>query len=79
MMLHSEMNAPDLRSLIRLGRVRYGGNKTLKIYGTLQCKSGKKIMIKNRVFFPSEEAAIRSGYRPCGHCLGSKYLEWKNK
>ena len=79
MIAHSEISAGDLRALIRSGSVRYGGNKTLKIYGTLHCKSGKKLMIKNRVFFPSEEAATRSGYRPCAHCLRSKYLEWKNK
>lgn len=79
MILHAEIRAPDLRSRIRCGDIRFGGNKILKIYGTLHCKSGRRIMIKNRVFFSSEDAAIRSGYRPCAHCLRSKYLEWKNK
>jgi methylphosphotriester-DNA--protein-cysteine methyltransferase len=34
---------------------------------------------ENRVFFSSEEEAINSGYRPCGHCLPEKYKLWKAK
>ena len=33
---------------------------------------------ENRVFFTSEKEAIAQGYRPCGHCLRSKYVDWKD-
>jgi hypothetical protein len=66
-----------IRSLIRSGQIRLGGNKVLKIYGTLSCSSGKRMKTANRVFFQSEAAAILAGYRPCGHCLKEKYKQWK--
>ena len=67
-----------LKSLIGKGEIILGGNKQLKIYGTLQCKSGKRMKIENRVFFISEKEAINECYRPCGHCLKSKYQKWKD-
>ncbi len=67
-----------LKSLIAKGKITLGGNKQLKIYGTLQCKSGKRMKIENRVFFVSEKEALNQGYRPCGHCLKNKYEKWKN-
>ena len=53
------------------------GNKRLKIYGTLNCSSGKRMKEENRVFFSSEHEALENGYRPCGHCMKTKYNEWK--
>ena len=67
-----------LKSLIEKGEITLGGNKQIKIYGTLQCKSGKRMKIENRVFFVSEKEALNEGYRPCGHCLKSKYQKWKD-
>lgn len=67
-----------LKSLVRNGTIVYGGNRILKIYGTLSCKSGKRMGIENRVFFISEEEAHDNGYRPCGHCMKSEYQKWKN-
>ena len=32
----------------------YAGNKKLKIYGFLNCRSGKRMKRENRVFFSSE-------------------------
>lgn len=55
-----------------------GGNLKLKIYGKLNCKSGKRMKKQNRVFFSSEEEAIEHNFRPCGHCMKSKYKTWKN-
>ncbi|WP_343635955.1 Ada metal-binding domain-containing protein [Fluviicola sp.] len=57
--------------------MRFGGNKTLKIYGTLACTSGKRMKRENRVFFSDEQEAISTGFRPCGHCLKKEYLTWK--
>lgn len=61
----------------------FGGNKKLKIYGSLDCPSAKKWIekgyyISNRVFFENEELAILAGYRPCAICMPNKYKEWKN-
>ena len=65
--------------MIAKGKITLGGNKQLKIYGTLRCKSGKRMKMENRVFFVSEKEAVTQGYRPCGHCLKSKYKKWKNR
>lgn len=59
-----------------------GGNKTLKIYGKLDCKSAlnwirKGYYVDNRVFFADEESAKESGYRPCGICMKKEYKIWK--
>jgi len=67
-----------LKLLIEQGKITLGGNKQLKIYGTLQCKSGKRMKIQNRMFFVSEKEATHRGYRPCGHCMKSEYQKWKN-
>ena len=59
-----------------------GGNKRLKIYGRLDCKSAlnwikKGHYVKDRVFFESEEVASNLGYRPCGVCMKKEYKIWK--
>lgn len=59
--------------------ITLAGNRQLKIYGTLQCRSGKRMKIENRVFFVSEKEAITHGYRPCGHCMKGKYQKWKDR
>ena len=61
---HTEVTKRKLKSLIDNGTIRFGGNKPLKIYGTLTCKSGKRMKKENRVFFKSEKEAINKGYRP---------------
>ena len=66
-----------LRCMIRSRRIVLGGNYKEKIYGTLFCSSGKRMKTENRVFFQSEEEAIKLGFRPCGHCLPQKYKHWK--
>lgn len=59
-----------------------GGNKKLKIYGKLDCRSAirwveKGYYINNRVFFENEETAIAAGYRPCAICMPQEYKIWK--
>ncbi len=78
MIQHSEIDDKDLRNQIKLKQIGFGGNLKLKIYGTLQCKSGKRMKKENRIFFVSENEAIKRGFRPCGHCLKLKYKNWKN-
>ena len=51
MIRHSDISASDLRSKIRKREIRWGGNRQLKIYGTLSCASGKKMKGKPGFLF----------------------------
>jgi len=79
MLHHFEITQRELRSFIHNGTIRLAGNRALKIYGTLSCKSGKRMKKENRVFFMSQEEAIDEGYRPCGHCMKDEYRNWMEK
>lgn len=68
-----------IRSLIRKGDITLAGYTRKKIYGLLNCSSGKKIKVENRVFFKDEAEAVNNGYRPCGHCMKEKYAQWKRE
>ncbi len=78
MISHPNLSDSSLIKEIRNGSIRFGGNKQLKIYGALNCWSGKRMKRSNRVFFANEQEALESGYRPCAHCMKDKYLDWKN-
>lgn len=77
MILHNEISDSDLFYRLRQRGVCFGGNRKLKIYGTLSCASGRKMKRDHRVFFSSESEAIENGFRPCGHCMKAKYQDWK--
>lgn len=78
MILHSAIAAPHgITRLIKKGDITLGGNKQLKIYGTLRCTSGNRMKLVNRVFFKDEKEVMDAGYRPCGHCMREKYIAWK--
>jgi methylphosphotriester-DNA--protein-cysteine methyltransferase len=62
-------NIKSLFTSIRSGMIQFAGNRRLKIYGRLDCWSGKRMKKENRVFFRNEKEAIELGYRPCGHCM----------
>ncbi|MEO6232173.1 MAG: Ada metal-binding domain-containing protein [Ferruginibacter sp.] len=78
MIFHDTITPEKTRSLIKSNTITLAGNRKLKIYGTLHCKSGKRMKKANRVFFEDEKAAIIAGYRPCGHCMKKQYLIWMN-
>lgn len=78
MIKHSEISDTALREKIKRKEIRYGGNRKLRIYGLLKCTSGKRMKRENRVFFATEEEALKNEYRPCGHCMKSEYKKWKN-
>lgn len=78
MIQHSEITGNEIRIQVKQKKICLGGNRNLKIYGTLQCRSGKRMKKKNRVFFVSEIEAIKYGFRPCGNCMKAKYQKWKN-
>ena len=67
-----------LKLLIDKGSIALAGNKQLKIYGTLTCRSGKRMKLENRVFFRTEKEAINLQFRPCGHCMKTAYKKWKD-
>jgi methylphosphotriester-DNA--protein-cysteine methyltransferase len=79
MIRHAKIDPVKLRQLIGSGEIRFGGNSRLKIYGTLKCKSGKRMMLETRIFFADEKEAIALGFRPCGHCMREKYKAWRNE
>lgn len=78
MVFHSEITNTQLFLKIKNHEVSLGGNKKLKIYGKLNCASGKRMKRQNRVFFVDENEAIAKGYRPCSHCLKNEYKKWKD-
>ncbi len=78
MITHIEISDNELRVKIKQKELFFGGNINLKIYGILECKSGKRMKKIHRVFFTTEFEAIKYGFRPCGHCMKEKYQEWKN-
>lgn len=77
MIQHQELNPAQLHRFIRKGRINFAGNKRLKIYGVLNCRSGKRIKKENRVFFQWEAEAVKNNFRPCGCCMRQEYLKWK--
>jgi len=66
---HDDITTVELMKQIKHKAICFGGNRRLKIYGTLKCSSGKRMKRENRVFFSSEVEATNLGYRPCGHCM----------
>lgn len=78
MIKHLEIDDKELHQKIKRKEIFYAGNRNLKIYGTLDCKSGKRMKKENRVFFKSVAQAKKQGYRPCGNCLSADYKIWKN-
>ena len=65
-----------LQRLIHQGKIAFGGNIKLKIFGQLSCSSGKRMKRSNRIFFESKNEAIELGYRPCAHCMRKEYVAW---
>lgn len=76
MIPHNDIGDEELKKKIKSGLLTFGGNARLRIYGTLSCKSGKRMKRENRVFFVNEAEAINNGFRPCGSCMKDKYRKW---
>jgi hypothetical protein len=79
MIEHGNINQRQLFGLLKTGSITFAGNAKLKIYGRLQCVSGKRMEKENRIFFMNEAEATANGYRPCGHCMREQYSEWKRE
>lgn len=78
MIKHLDINDVELHQKIKRKKIIFGGNSKLKIYGTLECKSGKRMKKENRVFFTSITEIKINKFRPCGHCMRKDYKIWKN-
>ena len=76
MIRHNTIDDSEVLKAVKSGLIRYGGNREKKIYGTLTCKSVKRMKRQNRVFFENRKDAINNGYRPCGNCMKETYREW---
>jgi methylphosphotriester-DNA--protein-cysteine methyltransferase len=74
---HKNHSPTEVRYFIRNGKIAFAGNLPARIYGTLGCSSGKRMKKENRVFFETEAEAVFLNFRPCGHCVPSRYLLWK--
>lgn len=77
MIHHKDIENKALHTFIKNGAITLGGNRRLKIFGSLRCTQGKRMHRENRVFFSNEVEAIVSSYRPCGHCMKLSYQLWK--
>lgn len=75
---HQDIGSRQLYQLIHQGRIKLAGNQKLKIYGCLDCSSGKRMLKKHRIFFATEQSAKEQGYRPCGHCMKDAYKKWRH-
>ena len=78
MVNHVDISNSQLFKKLLRKEIYFGGNKNLKIYGKLNCASGKRMKRENRVFFASEKEAVQNGFRPCGHCMKKEYKKWKD-
>jgi methylphosphotriester-DNA--protein-cysteine methyltransferase len=74
---HIELQQEALLRKVKHQAIRRAGNIKLKIFGQLDCKSGKRMKKENRVFFASELEAVSKGFRPCAHCMPVAYQVWK--
>ncbi|NMH86563.1 Ada metal-binding domain-containing protein [Flavivirga algicola] len=79
MIKHIDISDTDLRLKIKAKQILFGGHNNLKIYGYLNCKSGKRMKRKNRIFFSTEKEALKNNFRPCGHCMRVAYKKWKDE
>lgn len=77
MICHLDIPDPDLHALLKSGALTFAGHKSGKIFGRLDCASGKRMKREERVFFADAAEALAMGYRPCGHCMKDAYAQWK--
>ncbi|MGZ8558479.1 MAG: Ada metal-binding domain-containing protein [Chitinophagaceae bacterium] len=78
MIPHTAISNKELRKGIKQTEINFGGNLSLKIYGKLNCPSGKRMKKQHRVFFSSAKEAIEKGFRPCGNCMRNEYQKFKH-
>ena len=66
MIRHDAIDDADLRRLILVWAIRYGGNQRLGIYGRLDCASGRRMKRRTRVFFAVRMLPVLPAFAPVG-------------
>jgi hypothetical protein len=79
MLRHAELSPGELLGLLRRGAITLAGHRRGRIYGRLDCPSGRRMRREQRVFFADEAEALALGYRPCGRCLPLAYRAWRSE
>jgi hypothetical protein len=77
MIFHRDLTDEAIRAALRRRMLRYAGHAHDKIFGRLDCRSGRRMKRNNRVFFTDQAEAMASGFRPCGPCMRKDYDVWK--
>lgn len=77
MIRHTDIADADLHPLLKNATLTYAGHRSGRIFGRLDCASGKRMKREERVFFADAAEALGLGYRPCGHCMKDAYAQWK--
>lgn len=75
---HEGVSDQILFELLKNKKLKWAGNQNLKIYGKLNCKTGRRMNKGNRIFFTTAVEADELGYRPCGQCMRAAYKKWKD-
>ena len=78
---NGEVYESDTRG--QLGGYHGGGERN--VYGLMNCPAALRALAApthasyeaHRVFFADEKTALAAGYRPCGKCLESRFLKWR--
>jgi len=73
---------PDGRPHASLTPGIYGGHRSGKLYGRLDCRAALQAIarggyVNQRVFFADAATAVAAGYRPCAVCMPEEYAIWK--
>jgi hypothetical protein len=77
MISHLSLTDQQLARLIKAGTITCAGHGPARIVGRLDCRSGKRMLRRHRVFFADRQEATALGFRPCGHCLPLEYRQWR--
>ncbi|MFZ4787065.1 MAG: metal-binding protein [Rhizobiales bacterium] len=77
MISHLSLADQQLASRIKAGKITMAGHGPARIFGRLDCRSGKRMLRRHRVFFADRQDALAHGFRPCGHCLPLEYRQWR--
>ncbi|HET9433524.1 MAG TPA: metal-binding protein [Chitinophagaceae bacterium] len=59
MINHNDISSRILFRKIKSKQITFAGNKKLRIYGTLNCISGKRMKKENRIFFLQKKKQLK--------------------
>lgn len=77
MIRHADLVDAELHQALKQGSLTFAGHRSARIFGRLDCASGKRMKREERVFFADAAEALALGFRPCGRCMKDAYAQWK--